>query len=107
MEQLHTFGQLPKKERPLANHLLLWKNLLILSKILGYESDFSIIDQLRIPEAILTQELWPLTELFTIRHYYPRTAIGCWDSPDDRYYILMEGIVEKEQLRSSISKCEG
>ena len=102
MEQLHAFDQLHKKERPLANHELLWKNLLIISKILGYESDFAIIDKLRIPESILTLELCFMNELFTIKNYYPRTPIGNWDNAVDSYYVLMEGIVEKEILRSSI-----
>jgi hypothetical protein len=42
-----------------------------------------------------------------MRHYYPRTPIGSWESVAGHYYILMEGIVEKEVLRSSISKCDG
>ena len=60
MENLYDFNQMQKKERIIANHYLLWKDLLILSKILGYDAEFAIIDQLRIPESILTQALWPL-----------------------------------------------
>lgn len=43
-----------------------------------------------------------MTEIFTLKNYPPRTTF----ENVDKYYILIEGVVEKEVTRSSIAKVE-
>lgn len=62
-----------------ANLSAIWKALLILAKIMGYEQEFEALDQLQLPASVLTASLMAGEDLFVHRYYHSRSIVDKWE----------------------------